>query len=161
LFNYFLLQVLAHSQTEGLFVNAVPVTAVPQDLMEKTLQNVSVSTENVTDHLNIFIQTETYVDISDSSEAINFKPGYVAKNSKNTILSSFLNTKLEEGVGDGVISKITTIPLQVSTRVTDYSRGVSVNNLNITLYKLSSGKWISVSERYTVHENSHLLYNKE
>lgn len=126
------------------------MTNVSQALVEKTLENATVPTENVADNLNIFIQTETYVDISDSSEAINFKPGYVAKNSKNTILSSFLNAKLEDDVDDGVISKITTIPLQVSTRVTDYSRGVSVNNLNITLYKLSSGKWMSVSERYVL-----------
>lgn len=145
-----MLQVIDHPETEGLYVNAIPVTTVPQELMEKTLQNASVSTESVADNLNLFIQTETYVDISDSSEAINFKPGYVAKDSKNTILSSFLNAKLEESVGDTVISKITTIPLQVSTRVTDYSRGVSVNNLSITLYKLSSGKWMSVSERYVV-----------
>lgn len=126
----------------------------PNLINKKTFIKPQVINEIIPEDIGIIIRTESYVDISDSSEAINFKQGYVANNSPsnktNTNIlscnSTFLASKTDDAGNPNVLNKITSYPIQVSTRVTDYSRGISVANLNITLYKLSSGKWICVSE---------------
>lgn len=134
------------------------ITTNDQEMLshEKSYDCSNVASSTATENLELFIQTETYVNISNSQEAINFKPGYVAKNSNIgtktnagilSCASAFLNDKMNEDIEENVLSKITTYPLQVSTRVTDYSRGLSVSTMNVALYQLSSGKWMCVSER--------------
>lgn len=147
---------MSQAETSEIKFEKAVANIQPTLIHEKSYNCSNVTAETMTENLGIFIQTEAFVDISNSPEAINFKPGYVAKNyntgdKTNTGIlscaSAFLADKMGDGIEDSVLSKITTYPLQVSTRVTDYSRGVSVSNVNITLYKLSSGKWMCVAER--------------
>lgn len=129
-------------------------TALENAVSSVQHNNNTNASNGVSDNIaSIIIQADSFVNIADSSEAINFKQGYIAKNQDdkeaNAIIcaAAFLSDKMDESGSTSVINKITTYPLQISTRVTDYSRGISVTNLAITLYKLTSGKWICVGER--------------
>lgn len=115
--------------------------------------NTSVATSPVPENIaDIIIHTDSFVGMSDTPEAINYKQGYVTKNkTPQTILctATFLDNKVSEPGGTNGMNKMSTYPLQISTRVTDYSRGISAVNLAITLYMLTGGKWVSVGERYS------------
>ncbi|XP_065220760.1 uncharacterized protein LOC135845843 [Planococcus citri] len=150
------------SQDDGnnavnIFQNLVDLTDDEAQLPQLTAQDVATTTISLETGVS-----EILPGMPVTPQAISFNPGYVTKNNTpQTIVctATLINNKTIEPVTPSVANK-TTCPLQVSTRVTDYSRGISVANLTVTLYMLTGGRWESMGQSVTNDVGRCDLYHK-
>ncbi len=115
----------------------------------RIMDEVAVSASSSNDDL----LTGSCIGVPDSPKAIGVESNAVLDDvtSGEPVFqnydAAFLSNDVSLADEDFNLDDIMAHPLQVSTKVTDFSCGMSVPNLCISLYKLSSGNWICVSER--------------